>query len=88
LQSLSARFGIEQSNYIRGNDIVDYKPSERIFRAFKIKGQNKILLEDQWIQKSGTKQERTIKGARLASRSEKLELLKYRKRKGKGYQWL
>ncbi len=40
-------------------------------------------MKDEWIQKAGTKREPTIKGARLASRSEVSDLLSFRKKKGR-----
>jgi len=41
-------------------------------------------LQDQWIQRAGTRREPTVRGARLAARSEVRELLSYRKSKRRG----
>jgi len=81
LRTIAAKFGIEKTRIPVRERLLSYKPSERIFRRYKIKGKKKIPLEDEWIQKAGTKREPTIKGARLAARSEVRELLSFRRKK-------
>lgn len=82
--SIAATFGIEPTNVQMPGIESQYKPSPVVFRGYKIRGKAKIPLEDQWIQKAGTRAEKTIRGARLASRSEVAELQSFRKaRKGR-----
>ena len=84
LSSISARFGIESIDIPVTSSDLEYTPSARVFRGYKIKGQARIPLQDQWIQRAGTRREPTVRGARLAARSEVRELLSYRKSKRRG----
>lgn len=79
LKSIAAKFGIEPSGYVYGKEEA-YTPSKAIFRGYKIRKTSTIPLKDEWIQKAGTRREPTVKGARLATRTEVNELLGFRRR--------
>lgn len=81
LKSISARFGIESAkSLVPATRELQYTPRKDIFRGYKIRGKQKILLKDEWIQKAGTTREPTIRGARLGRGSEISQLLSFRKR--------
>lgn len=54
---------------------IEYEPDSKVFRTFVIKGKSRIPLKDEWIQKSGSRKEPTVKGARLRARSEVKEII-------------
>lgn len=74
--TLRATFGVEATGVrVRQRDIT-YRPPKSVFRGFKIKGEQKVPLRDTFIQKAGTRREPTVRGARLATKSEQKALLR------------
>lgn len=80
LKKIESRFKIVADSKAtpKGKDI-EYEPNPDVFRNYEIRKDKRIPLKDEWIQKSGTKKEPTIKGARLASGSERKELFGFKK---------
>lgn len=74
LSTLAASFKIKQFGEVEGIETAR-RPSQLIFRQYKIKGKQRIQTPDEWIQKAGTRKEGiTIKGARLYSIGERKEI--------------
>jgi len=80
LKTLGATFGVEATGKKTRQKDIDFNLS-KAFRTFKFQGGKKVPLNDLFIQKSGTRRDPTIKGARLASRSEINELISLRRRR-------
>jgi hypothetical protein len=80
MTTLAASFKVTPTKgFVEGFETSRIPPSN-IFRAYKIRGQARQALKDEWIQKAGTRKEgMTIRGARLAAHGERLELMAARK---------
>lgn len=59
----------------------DFTPNRNIFRSYRIQGRRRIGLFNEFIQKSGTRREPTVRGARLASSSEIRDLISYKRQR-------
>ena len=85
LSSISARFGVEETNVPISSRDEYYSPSPSVFRNYQIVKGKRVGLKDEFIQKSGTFGEKTVRGARLASGSEVKELISFKKAKSRRF---
>lgn len=60
---------------------INYEPDPNIFRNYAIRQNTRVPLKDEWIQKSGSRKEPTVRGARLRARSEVGEIVGLSRRK-------
>lgn len=68
LKKLKATFGVEKTNIRLNEKDTGYQVSKRAFRDYRIRGKDRIYLNDVFIQK--TRGEGGLRGGRLSSRSE------------------
>lgn len=80
LSNLRATFGIEKARGTAYGLDINYTPSSKIFRSYKIQKGKKIPLMNMFIQK--TRQEGGLRGGRLAFRGERKEIQRSRLMKG------
>ena len=82
LSTLAASFKIAPTSQIVYGMESSRIPDPFRFRGYRIQGAQRIPLQEEWIQKAGTRKEgATAKGARLASFGERMEIKGSRSRK-------
>ena len=86
-KTLAASFKITPTEKLIMGTGEEYAPEARIFREYKIQKGRRIPLVLEWIQRKGGRIEGGL--GRLATRGEKLEILKAKRQKGgKKLRWI
>jgi len=78
-QRLASTFKIQPTKQTVSGMDIDYKPSKKEFREYKIVKGKQVPMENQWIE---------LRGKRLTTRAEKGAFVTARRQKKGGMNWL